>query len=279
MNKYFNNKKYGIYENEKSDDEFDKFLLNDAINDKNNGICNKIFFSSNLNYINFLNHFAMYNNNFININELFTSLLLLGSQTINSEEFLELIKDYLPENKKQEKKIYLTKEEFIELPMWFEKDDYLNALKDENEKENYLNISDSEENKENKHQQKPLKINSIKEALFEINSEDGLLELNKILELLNKLNNISISKKIINDRIESEKSDINQKSKIENLELNNKKEEADNTPIIGINSNDINVLKLNLDSKASSRLESRNKSRVSESKKKKKINIFNILFN
>ena len=73
--KYFNNKKYGKYENQTSEDEFDRVILNETIDEENNGICNKILFASNINYIKFLNNFVQFNNNFININELFTSLL------------------------------------------------------------------------------------------------------------------------------------------------------------------------------------------------------------
>ena len=286
LGQYFNNKKYGKYENQKSEDEFDRNLLNETINEENNGICNKILFASNFNYINFLNHFAMFNNNFININELFTSLLILGSQLISSDEFFELIKEYLPENKKEEKNIFLTKEEFMELPMWFEKDDYLNALKDAYEKEKYLNIFE-ENNPENdiskdaKQGQKPLKINAVKEALFEINSEDGILELNKILMILNKLNNISPLKSGINKVIESDKSSINQKkSKDENLEISNKKEDQSNISNVEINKIDLSNSKLNLESKMTSSLQSGNINKVSEPKVKEKINnIFNILFN
>ena len=282
---YFNNKKYGKYENQKSEDEFDKNFLNETIDEENNGICNKILFSSNSNYTNFLNNFTMFNNNFVNINELFSSLLILGSQLISSDEFFELIKEYLPENKKNEKNIFLTKEEFMELPMWFEKDDYLNALKDAYENKKYLNIieennSEKDKNKDDKQGIKPLKINAIKEALFEINSEDGILELNKIIVLLNKINNISDLKNNINIAIESDKNSINQKkSKDENLETSNKKEENINISNIESNKNDLSISKLNLESKMSSSLQSGNKNKVSETKIKKINNIFNILFN
>ena len=286
LGQYFNNKKYGKYENQKSEDEFDRNILNEAINEENNGICNKILFASNLNYINFLNHFAMFNNNFININELFTSLLILGSQLISSEEFFELIKEYLPENKKEEKNIFLTKEEFMELPMWFEKDDYLNALKDAYERDKFMNIfeennSELDKNKSLKQEQKPLKINAVKEALFEINSEDGILELNKILATLNKLNNIASLKSGINKVIESDKSSINQKmSKDENLEISNKKEEHTSISNIENNKIDSSISKLNLESKMTSSLQSGNVNKISESKIKDKINnVFNILFN
>ena len=228
----------------------------------------------------------MFNNNFININELFTSLLILGSQLISSEEFFELIKEYLPENKKEEKNIFLTKEEFMELPMWFEKDDYLNALKDAYERDKFMNNfeennSELDKNKSLKQEQKPLKINAVKEALFEINSEDGILELNKILATLNKLNNIASLKSGINKVIESDKSSINQKmSKDENLEISNKKEEHTSISNIENNKIDSSISKLNLESKMTSSLQSGNVNKISESKIKDKINnVFNILFN
>ena len=282
----FNNKKYGIYENKKSEDEFDRNILSENNNEENNGICNKIFFSSNLKYINFLNNFAMFNNNFININELFTSLLILGSQIINPENFLELIKEYLPEKKKEEKNIFLTKEEFVELPFWFETDEYLNALKDSNERESYLDINlenlEIEKNNTNNYEQKPLKINAIKEAIFEINSEDGLLELNRIFVLLNKLNTISLSKNNINNIIDSEKNSSNKKlnNDASYLDLTIKKEENINTSLGESNKNDLTISKLNLESKITSSLQSGNKNKNYDERSKEKINnIFNILFN
>ena len=286
LGQYFNNKKYGIYENQKSEDEFDRNILNEIIDEENNGICNKIYFSSNLNYINFLNNFSKYNNNFINISELFTALLILGSQPINPDNFFESIKEYLPEKKKEEKNIFLTKEEFMELPMWFEKDDYLNTLKDSYEKAKYSDIIgdniEKENNTEQDHDSKPLKINAIKEAFFEINSEDGLLELNRILVLLNNLYNISISKTSINNIIDSEKSSINPKKEKEtiNQDFNMKKEENVITSNDDSIKNELNISKLELESKIASSLQSGNKNKKSELKQIEKINnLFNILFN
>ena len=229
----------------------------------------------------------MFNDNFVNINEVFSSLLILGSQLISSDDFFKLIKEYIPENKKEEKNIFLTKEEFMELPMWFERDDYLNALKDANEKEKYLNFSEEnntsekDKNNDNKHGVKPLKINAIKEALFEINSEDGILELNKFLSFLNKLNLISESKKDINNIIDFDKNSINQKkSKDENLDISNKKEENINISNVESNKNDLSISKLKPESKMTSGLQSGNKIKIPESKIKKRINnLFDILFN
>ena len=232
LHQYFTKKKYGVYDNKNdnnnnnNDNNFNTYnnnALNLFLSEENNGICKKILFSSNVNYINFLNRFSVYNNNYININELFTSLLLLGSQLISSDTFIDLIKEYLPENKKESKNIYLTKEEFLKLPMWFEKDDYLNVLVDSKEQENYLDITkycyngenyENEENNNIDNKNKPIKINAIKEAIFEINSEDNILDFNKIILLLNKINNIEEIK-------EEKKSDDKKNQIISDTDNNN----------------------------------------------------------
>ena len=282
LKQYFNNKKYGKYEFHKMGDEFERNVLVESSNEENNGICNKILFASNIKYINFLNNFVKFNNNFININELFTSLLILGSQLINSDQFLDLIREYLPENKKSETNIFLTKEEFMELPMWFERDDYLNILKDSKEKEKYSDIYSSEDNKITSQENKPLKINAVKEAIFEINSDNNILELKEILELLNKLNSINASKRNIND-METEKSKTieNKNKDFSYLESGNKKDDDSN--IFNEESNKYDSrLRLNSESKKSSSIQSGsiNKNKISDSRKKEEINnIFNILFN
>ena len=199
IHQYFTKKKYGSFDdnnNNKNDEGNNSTFIYQILSEENNGICKKILFLSNVNYLNFLNKFSIYNNNYVNINELFTSLLLLGSQIITSDKFNELIKEYLPENKRDSKNILLTKEEFMKIPLWFEKDEYLNVLVDYREKEYYFDISKnyySEENNEendNENSNKPIKINCVKEAIFEINSEDNLIDINKILTLLNKINGV-----------------------------------------------------------------------------------------
>ena len=224
VHQYFTKKKYGIFEN-KNDNNNNNSPLSQFLSEENNGICKQILFSSNINYINFLNKFTAYNNNYININELFTCLLLLGSQLITSETLFELIKEHLPENKKELKNILLTKEEFLKIPLWFEKDDYLNILVDSKEQENYLDITkyyytgeNTEENNNIENKNKPIKINSIKEAIFEINSEENILNLNKIITILNKINNI--------EEIKEEKKDKDIQM-ISDLDIN-KKVEGDN---------------------------------------------------
>ena len=281
IEQYFNNKKYGLYENQKSEEEFDKNILVENMNEENNGICNKILFSSNINYINCLNNFVQFNNNFVNINELFTSLLILGSEPISPEEFFKLIKEYLPDNKKEEKNIFLTKEEFMELPMWFENDYYLNYLKDESEKGKYLDIyeENNPENGENKEQikeKKNLKINAIKETIFDINSEDDLFELNNMMDLIKKLYNIYLSKNNINNVEDSDKNNINQRKNKESVNKDTLyKITSEDESII----NELNISKLNVGSKMNSSLQSTNKIQFEFEKKEKINNIFNVLFN
>ena len=272
--KYFNNKKYGKYENQTSEDEFDRVILNETIDEENNGICNKILFASNINYIKFLNNFVQFNNNFININELFTSLLILGSELITADKFFDLIKEYIPENKREEKNIFLTKEEFMELPMWFESDDYLNILKDSNEKERYYDIKDENNTiEEESKEKKPLKIDDIKEAIFEINAENNILELNKIISLLNKLNEINLSIENNNKYEDSNKNNIN-------IRINNKEPLNKITEVSNDENNKMNTSKLNLESQISSSFQGESKNKVTDSKIIENINnIYNILFN
>jgi hypothetical protein len=272
--KYFNNKKYGKYENQTSEDEFDRVILNETIDEENNGICNKILFASNINYNKFLNHFVQFNNNFININELFTSLLILGSELINTDKFIDLIKEYIPENKREDKNIFLTKEEFMKLPMWFENDDYLNILKDTNEKERYYDIKDKNNTiQEEIKEKKPIKIDDIKEAIFEINADNNILELNKIISLLNKLNDINLSIENINKYEDSNKNNIN-------IRINNKEPLNKITEVSNDENNKMNTSKLNLESHKSSSVQSGIKNKVTESKIIENINnIYNILFN
>ena len=253
VRQYFTKKKYGIYDNKKDENNNNynsNNMLYQFLSEENNGICKKILFSSNINYINFLNRFSLYNNNYININELFNALILLGSQIITSEKFMELIKEYLPENKKELKNILLNKDEFMKIPLWFEKDEYLNVLYDNKEQEYYLDIAKyyySEENiEENKDgESKPIKINAIKSAIFEINSEDNILDLNKIIVLLNKINNI-------NENTEENKKqkDIQNISDITNINITiedvNKKSENDTVNAITLNEISNNKTDMNM---------------------------------
>ena len=171
--------------------------ISSALNDKienskcNNGICKKIKFSSNENYSHFLNVFVTDEGKYININELFTCLLILGSKLITSKKFLSLIKDDLPEDKKDPLYFLYNEEEFLKINLWFEKDDYLNLLSDKKEVELYVDITKfyvEGENNNKEMNEKPFKINKIKHAIFEINCDDGKFDFNKIVNMLDKIN-------------------------------------------------------------------------------------------
>ena len=201
----------------------------------------------------------------------------MGSELITADKFQDLIKEYIPESKKEEKNIFLTKEEFMQLPMWFENDDYLNILKDTNEKDRYFDIRHEKNIQEENNEKKPIKIDDIKEAIFEINSENNILELNKIISLLNKLNSINLTIDNINKNEDSNKNDINIRKNIDSLkkEALNKITEASNEE-----NNKINASKLYIESQMTSSFQSGTKNKLTESKIIENINnIYNILFN
>ena len=219
IHRYFSRKKYGdlsninnnLKKNNSENDLTSNEINNNGINvikqtnsnllynlneDENKGISKKILFISNINYIHFLNKFSEYDNKYININDLFTCLLLIGSELITSQKFVEQIKDQLKE-KNVSNHIYLSKEEFISFQFWFENDIYLNIYNDKKEEELF--------NEERKNNVNLTKIKKIKESLFQINAEEGKIDLNKIIKLLDKFNRKEKELKEINDnKVEKE---------------------------------------------------------------------------
>ena len=149
--------------------------------EENNGIPKAIKFLSNTNYVNCLDNFSEYQNNYVNINDLFTCLILCGSDLITSEKFIEKIK----EQTKKENNLLLSKEEFLSLNFWFDGDKYLNIFAD-NQEESFFK---DEKNNINK-------INKIKDCIYEINEEEGKISLDKIINLLNKFDKNKQEEKI-----------------------------------------------------------------------------------
>ena len=166
--------------------------LNLILYEENNGIPKIVLFLSNVNYIKFLNKFSEYDNKYININNLFTSLIIMGSELITSEKFIELIQEQTKNsNNKNSKHISLSKDEFLNLNLWFENDKYLTTYLDEKEKELF-----KEDNN---------KMKKIKNSLFDINEEEGKIDLNKISKLLDMLNGKEIAKNKSQEVIEEKK--------------------------------------------------------------------------
>ena len=185
------------------------------INEENNGLPKIVLFLSNVNYINSLNKFSEYDYKYININNLFTSLLIIGSELITSEKFMEFIQEQIKNN--NSKHILLSKEEFLNLNLWFENDKYLTTNIDEKEEALF--------NKENS------KIQKIKTCIFDINEEEGKIDLNKISNLLDKYNGKIITKikkeKIEGLEIEEENKCDEEKKENEN-DIKEEKKENEN---------------------------------------------------
>ena len=198
-------------------------------NEENNGIPKIVLFISNINYVLFLNKFSEYNNNYININDLFTCLILIGSELITSEQFIDSIKEQLPDEKKNNlKHILLSKEEFLNINYWFENDKYLNSFVDEKEEGLFKYNKDNKDN----NNEKMSKIIKIKNSIYEINEEEGKIDLYKIITLLDKLNG-----KI--DKEQSKKANVEDMEKKEKNEKeeNIKNNEENRKEIININDN------------------------------------------
>ena len=175
--------------------------------EENNGTPKAIKFLSNVNYFNCLDNFSEYKNNYININDLFTCLILCGSELITSDKFIENIK----EQTKKENNILLSKEEFATIKFWFDEDKYLNSFADIREEAFFKD----EKNNINK-------IKKIKTSLFEINEDEGKISLDKIINLLNKFDKNKIEEKSNeqendDEQIESNREDKNQE-KVEDNE-------------------------------------------------------------
>ena len=182
--------------------------------ENNNGLC-KIFDFYSFSYIqNFLKIFSVYDNKYININELFTCLLFIGSELITPEKFDELIEKYIPVEKKNQKNILLTLNEFMEIPLWFEHDQYINEVSDLTEEKmfkrsynkaysiNQIYISKPKNadettkvsNSQITNSPKKEKYIKVKEMIFMINQEDGFIDINLFKNLLQKLSKFVIKK-------------------------------------------------------------------------------------
>ena len=195
------------------------------------GISKKLLGLSNSKYKKLLLLFGLFNNKYININELFTTLLIIGSELISSNQFWDSIQDYLPEEKLKEKRILLTKEEFMNIKFWFEDDEYLNIPYDIKEEEIYKNFDINNESVNNSN--KIYKIQKIKESIFEINEEDNLFDIKIFQNILDKIN-----KNIINQKESSFDSNSRQS-------LNINKNDRNKEQIFPKSFNDLNKKKEN----------------------------------
>ena len=196
--KYIFNKHYElVFDNKKNKDEQPKNNNNIIIN---KGICKKLFLLTNSQIQLLLNKFSLYENKYINIKELFTTLLLIGSELISPLALSDSLQNNIPESKQKENNILINLDEFMKINFWFENDEYLNVPANRRENgiftihnEDQISvIREVDSSKINNKlsdvkKDKIFKIKKIKESLFEIFSEDNLFDVKKFVELFEKL--------------------------------------------------------------------------------------------
>ena len=177
-----------------------QYFIENPSNKNNKAICEKIRELNYEHYHYFIDLFEEFDGKFININELFTTLILIGSNTITNDKWKELITENI-----------LYKEDFMKIEFWFENDVYLNTII--NEEEEKVIKEKGEEFK---------KIDLVKETIFEINQEDDKIDMRKLERMFKIINGEEIKKK--KDENETKKNEENK----ENEEIENQIEKQNN---------------------------------------------------
>ena len=242
MNYVINQKEYSLFYDDNNKNRLSNVNANiNNISNKTynnmNGVCKIMKFYSYGKIDDFIKIFCVYDNKYININELFTTLIIIGSELISVEKFDELIKEFIPEEKKNDTRILLKKEEFLKIHFWFENDRYLNELSDNSEEYifigdyspnysiNQINIvkkkkyndkfgSESKTSFKKEKIEKKKKIDRIKEVIFEMYMENNLIDIIKLKELIDKLNlfrDNKIKDSIMNYKEDTDNVDIDDK--------------------------------------------------------------------
>ena len=143
-----------------------KYFIQNPSNLNNNAISQKIRELNFENYHFFFSLFEEYDGKYVNINELFTTLILIGSYSITNEKWKELFSENI-----------LNKDGFMKIKFWFENDNYLNKCINQ-EEENII----KEKGKDLK------KIDYVKEIIFEINKEEGKIDMRKLEKMFKIIN-------------------------------------------------------------------------------------------
>jgi hypothetical protein len=105
-----------------------KYFIENPSNLNNKAISVKIRELNFENYHFFFSLFEEYDGKYVNINELFTTLILIGSYSITNEKWKELFSENI-----------LNKDSFMKIKFWFENDNYLNKCINQ-EEENIIII-------------------------------------------------------------------------------------------------------------------------------------------
>ena len=160
-----------------------KYFIENPSNINDKAISQKIRELNFENYHHLFSLFEEFDGKYVNINQLFTTLILIGSNTISNEKFNELITENI-----------LKKEDFMKINFWFENDVYLSkpineeeekVIKEKNgNKEKEEKEEEEEEDDENEYK----KIDLVKETIFEINQEDNKIDMRKLGKLFEIIN-------------------------------------------------------------------------------------------
>ena len=143
-----------------------KYFIDSPLNNTNKAINQKIKELTFENYDYFFSLFEEYDGRYVNINEMFTTLMIIGSNVIKNEKWKEIVTENI-----------LKREDFLKINFGFEKDTYLNKpINEEEEKE----IKDRGENF--------TKVDLVKNIIFDIYQVDEKIDMRKLEKMFKIIN-------------------------------------------------------------------------------------------
>ena len=143
-----------------------KYFIDSPLNNTNKAINQKIKELTFENYDYFFSLFEEYDGRYVNINEMFTTLMIIGSNVIKNEKWKEIATENI-----------LRREDFLKIHFGFEKDTYLNKpINEEEEKE----IKDRGENF--------TKVDLVKNIIFDIYQVDEKIDMRKLEKMFKIIN-------------------------------------------------------------------------------------------
>ena len=178
-----------------------KYFLDTPSNIENKAINQKIKELTYENYDYFFNLFEEHEGKYININELFTTLFIIGSNTINNDKWKEIVTENI-----------LNKEDFMKINFGFENDIYLSK-----------SINEEEEKQINEKGEDYTKADFVKEIIFDINQIEGKIDMRKLEKLFKIINGEIIKEKKDHDNLSYksfEDVDFNHSEGKEHISLN-----------------------------------------------------------
>ena len=182
-----------------------KYFIDSPSNNTNKAINQKIKELTFENYDYFFALFEEYDGKYVNINEMFSTLMLIGSNVITNEKWKEIVTENI-----------LQREDFMKINFGFEKDIYLSKPINEEEE---IEIKNRDENFS--------KSDFVKDIIFDIYQVDGKIDMRK-LEKMFKI----IDGEIIKERKKEEEEFYNVSEYEDKEEEENEENEKDNNNIL-----------------------------------------------